>query len=274
MTSNPISDVAGQMSLEEIEREKQQTEKKLKDLQQLETLNKVKQRMEMEDQMRRRSVELEVQRRRKVMEDAEMMKLIQSEAIRKQELSRQTEISGSAGVDEKSGQNELEELKRDVEILKRQANTNNVPARSGVKYRLGVKARLGDLKEGKTVFLRLGHDSVNKDDTGEFEDTPSGNVETRWKRASGDDAFTLNNHPSKKRKHHHTHELPADLVLTEISDEGPVAAKAAREGPVPDQSQGGIPRELVLTEFGENGPVKVQTELEKLEARARKVSKD
>merc|ERR1719186_170081 len=99
MTSNPILDVACQMSLEEIEREKQ---KRLNDLQQLETLNKVKQRMEMEDQMRRRAVELEVQRRRKAMEDEEMMKLIQSEAIRKQELSRQTEISGSAGVDEKS----------------------------------------------------------------------------------------------------------------------------------------------------------------------------
>merc|ERR1719186_2349984 len=252
------------MSLEEIEREKQQ---KLKDLQRMEELNKVKQRMEMEDQMRRRAVELEVQRRRKAMEDEEMMKLIQSEAIRKQELSRQTEISGSAGVDEKSGQNELEELKRDVEFLKRQAITNNVPARSGVKYRLGVKARLGDPKEGKTVFSRLGHDSENKDDSGEFEDTPSGNVETRWKRGSGDDDFTLNNHPSKKRKLHNTHELPADLVLTEIGDEGPVAAKAVREGPVPDQAQGGIPRELVLTEFGENGPVKVQTELEKLEAR-------
>merc|ERR1719186_1570200 len=109
--------------------------------------------------------------------------------------------------DEKSGQNELEELKRDVEILKRQANTTNVPARSGVKYRLGVKARLGDPKEGKTVFSRLGHDSENKDDSGEFEDTPSGNVETRWKRASGDDDFTLHHYPSKKRKHHHTHEL-------------------------------------------------------------------
>merc|ERR1719186_1300901 len=192
------------MSLEEIEREKQQ---KLKDLQKLEQFNKVKQRMEMEDQMRRRSVELEVQRRRKAMEDEEMMKLIQSEAIRKQELSRQTEISGSAGVYEKSGQNELEELKRDVEILKRQANATNLPARSGVKYRLGVKARLGDPKESKTVSSRLGHDSDNKDDSGEFEDTPSENVETRWKRASGDDAFTLNNHPSKKRKHHHTHEL-------------------------------------------------------------------
>merc|ERR1719186_953898 len=128
---NPFSDVTGQMSLEEIEREKQQTEKKLKDLQQLEELNKVKQRMEIEDQMRRRAVELEVQRRRKAMEDEEMMKLIQSEAIRKQELSRQTEISGSAGVNEKSRQNELEELKRDVEILKRQANATNLPARSG-----------------------------------------------------------------------------------------------------------------------------------------------
>ena len=73
--------------------------------------------------------------------------------------------------------------------------------------------------------------------------------------------------PRKRMKRASCGELPPELVLTELGENGPVPAAGGRE----TESQ--LPRDLILTEFGEEGPIKVehQSQMERLAAkRARK----
>merc|ERR1719319_1641290 len=200
-------------------------------------------------------------------EEKEMMDLIQAEQMRQsnseQVITPQT--NGSEMV-ENSQQDVIGQLQKEVEMLKKKMYSSNtgenagaegksVPARSGIKYRLGVAARLGDPQQIK-IIERLGDGDKTGQIAGERFDED-------WS-TSHDNVFDNQLCPKTGRKRkYENYELPRDLVLTELSDKGPVPARAS----------GGIARELVLTEFGEKGPVKVTSEWEKLEARPRKVAK-
>merc|ERR1719319_1650930 len=108
-----------------------------------------KQRQEV---MSRMLQEKEMMKRQEMMsrmiQEKEMMDLIQAE--QKKQTNSQTD--GSEMV-ENSQQDVIGQLQKEVEILKKQMNSSNtgenggaegksVPPRSGIKYRLGVAARL------------------------------------------------------------------------------------------------------------------------------------
>lgn len=302
------------MELEQLE--EAQKMKQMMELKQLEQAQRIKQMMELKqlEQAQRMKEMIEVKKMQEFLarkakeeeeiklEQAEKMKQIM-EANKTQEFMagffarKVEEEEVTQPENQKNQQNTIDQLQKEVEMLKNKINPSNTQkARAGVKYRLGVTARLGDPHELKIKLSDPFGDE--EDDTKEIRE---------W-------SFDLMGDKRGRKRKYGVSEMPEDLVLTEMTEDGPVpAAKAQHLERMPRETEysggmrketrpqgwmprdpvnsrgmprepgysggmprepgysGGMPRELVLTEFGEGGPVK--SEMKKLEERSSKAAK-
>jgi len=168
----------------------------------------------------------------------------------------------------------LEEKKQMLELQVQVQNLENLLATK--KAQGGAPMIKGQVDNTRPVRDRLGSKPEYSDLRGSGED--SEDWRAARKRRLGisyrrGDAFQHEGGVSKKRKKNYSNaKLPDDLVLTELTDQGPVK-KEDLEGSCVDlakdvhadedeedldryEVEGELDPELVLTEFGDNGPIK------------------
>jgi len=173
-------------------------------------------------------------------------------------------------LEEKKG---ILELQMQVKNLEMMLSNKQEPVGSGIGQfnRKPVRYRLGSIKN------RLGprQHNVQRDGT-----SVAGDIRYDRKRSHGEERNVASHkvmHEGvdvRKRKKYWNAQLPDDLVLTEITDQGPIKKRdlenidedhgdivnEEEEGYEEDldryEYEGEMDPDLILTEFGENGPVK------------------
>merc|ERR1719481_7311 len=226
--SNASSNDVSQMEAYVISKKKEllEEQKKMATIQRMISLKKEQNTSNWErNQTSSGHIQLALEKRKLANERKAMQRELETERIKLEVERRRIE-----------DQRKILELEASVKKLEEMVKTSKQSSSNSTAK--SIKDRLGSKVDNKVKNKMLT----------KFQNVSSFNS----KRPANNEVIDAESYPStSKRNREET--LPEELVLTELTDEGPVPKMRHRI-----KAETELPEELVLTEFGENGPVCVK----------------